>query len=85
MGLSSPRRTFGGAQIVKPETVASMYQNHIGDLQVVEMKTAQPRQPQDGDHHPETREPERNGRIVRELPARCIQLAGVRAKFPKGL
>jgi CubicO group peptidase (beta-lactamase class C family) len=34
--------TFGGARILKPETVASMYENHIGDLQVVEMKTAQP-------------------------------------------
>jgi CubicO group peptidase (beta-lactamase class C family) len=34
--------TFGGTQILKPETVASMYQNHIGELQVVEMKTAQP-------------------------------------------
>ena len=34
--------TFGGARILKPETVTSMYENHIGDLQVVEMKTAQP-------------------------------------------
>jgi CubicO group peptidase (beta-lactamase class C family) len=34
--------TFGGARILKSETVASMYENHIGDLQVVEMKTAQP-------------------------------------------
>jgi methyl acetate hydrolase len=34
--------TLGGARILKPETVASMYENHIGDLQVVEMKTAQP-------------------------------------------
>jgi CubicO group peptidase (beta-lactamase class C family) len=33
---------FGGARILKPETVASMYENHIGDLPVVEMKTAQP-------------------------------------------
>jgi methyl acetate hydrolase len=33
---------LGGARILKPQTVASMYQNHIGDLQVVAMKTAQP-------------------------------------------
>jgi methyl acetate hydrolase len=33
---------FGGARILKPQTVASMYENHIGDLKVVEMKTAQP-------------------------------------------
>ena len=33
---------FGGARILKPQTVASMYENHIADLKVVEMKTAQP-------------------------------------------
>jgi methyl acetate hydrolase len=33
---------FGGARILKPQTVASMYENHIADLQVVAMKTAQP-------------------------------------------
>lgn len=31
-----------GKQILRPETVASMFQNHIGDLMVTEMKSAQP-------------------------------------------
>jgi CubicO group peptidase (beta-lactamase class C family) len=34
--------TFNGAQILKPETVASMFKNQIGDLNVVEMKSVQP-------------------------------------------
>lgn len=34
--------TFNGARILKPATVALMQKNHIGDLQVVEMKSAQP-------------------------------------------
>jgi CubicO group peptidase (beta-lactamase class C family) len=34
--------TFNGARILKPETVARMFSNQIGDLQVTEMKTAQP-------------------------------------------
>ncbi|MDB5991654.1 MAG: Twin-arginine translocation pathway signal [Herbaspirillum sp.] len=31
-----------GTRILKPETVASMFKNQIGDLNVVEMKSAQP-------------------------------------------
>lgn len=31
-----------GARVLKPETVAMMFQNHIGDLQVVEMESVQP-------------------------------------------
>lgn len=34
--------TFKGARILQPETVALMMQNQIGDLDVVEMKSAQP-------------------------------------------
>ncbi len=34
--------TFAGAQVLKPETVALMEQNHIGDLNVVTLKTAHP-------------------------------------------
>jgi len=33
--------TLNGAQILRPETVASMMQNQIGQLEVVEMKSAQ--------------------------------------------
>ena len=34
--------TFNGARVLKPETVALMQQNHIGDLDVVTLKTTQP-------------------------------------------
>jgi methyl acetate hydrolase len=34
--------TFNGAQVLKPETVALMRQNHIGDLNVVTLKTVHP-------------------------------------------
>jgi CubicO group peptidase (beta-lactamase class C family) len=34
--------TFNGAQVLKPETVALMGQNHIGDLSVVTLKTIRP-------------------------------------------
>ena len=34
--------TFNGAQVLKPETVALMRQNHIGDLEVVTLKTVRP-------------------------------------------
>jgi methyl acetate hydrolase len=34
--------TFNGAQVLKPETVALMRQNHIGDLNVTTLKTADP-------------------------------------------
>jgi len=36
------RGTFNGAQVLRPETVALMSQNHIGDINVGEMKTAAP-------------------------------------------
>ncbi len=36
------RGTLRGAQVLKPETVSLMFQNQIGDVQVREMKTAQP-------------------------------------------
>jgi len=34
--------TYNGARILRAETVAEMFRNQIGDLNVVEMKTAQP-------------------------------------------
>jgi CubicO group peptidase (beta-lactamase class C family) len=34
--------TFNGARVLKPETVALMRQNHIGDLEVVTLKTVRP-------------------------------------------
>jgi methyl acetate hydrolase len=34
--------TFNGAQVLKPETVALMRQNHIGDLDVQTLKTVRP-------------------------------------------
>ncbi len=34
--------TFNGARLLKPETVALMRQNHIGDLNVETLKTVQP-------------------------------------------
>jgi len=34
--------TFNGARVLKPQTVATMFQNHIGDLNVVQMQSAQP-------------------------------------------
>jgi methyl acetate hydrolase len=34
--------SFNGAQVLKPETVALMGQNHIGDLNVVTLKTIRP-------------------------------------------
>jgi CubicO group peptidase (beta-lactamase class C family) len=34
--------TFNGAQVLKPETIALMGQNHIGDLNVVTLKTIRP-------------------------------------------
>jgi CubicO group peptidase (beta-lactamase class C family) len=33
---------YNGSRILRPETVAMMFQNQIGDLNVVEMKTAEP-------------------------------------------
>jgi methyl acetate hydrolase len=46
------RGSFNGAQILKAETVASMCQNHIGDLQFVPLKTAQPDLSADADPFP---------------------------------
>jgi methyl acetate hydrolase len=34
--------TFRGERILRADTVATMFRNHIGDLQVTEMETAQP-------------------------------------------
>jgi methyl acetate hydrolase len=44
--------TFHGARILKPETVALMLQNQIGDLRVTEMKTAAPVYSLDFDQFP---------------------------------
>ncbi len=43
---------FGGAQLLKPETVALMRQNHIGDLNVATLKTAHPETSNDADLFP---------------------------------
>jgi methyl acetate hydrolase len=45
--------TFHGARILKPETVALMQQNQIGDLRVTEMKTAAPVYSRDFDQFPD--------------------------------
>jgi methyl acetate hydrolase len=45
--------TFHGARILKPETVALMRQNQIGDLRVTEMKTAAPVYSRDFDQFPD--------------------------------
>ncbi|QCP54156.1 beta-lactamase family protein [Trinickia violacea] len=34
--------TYRGERVLRADTVATMFRNHIGDLQVTEMKTAQP-------------------------------------------
>lgn len=44
--------TFNGAQVLKPETVALMQQNHIGDLNVVTLKTANPESSNDANLFP---------------------------------
>jgi CubicO group peptidase (beta-lactamase class C family) len=44
--------TFAGAQVLKPETVALMRQNHIGDLNVVTLKTAHPETSNDANLFP---------------------------------
>ena len=43
---------FGDAQVLKPETVALMRQNHIGDLNVVTLKTAHPETSNDANLFP---------------------------------
>ena len=44
--------TFNGAQVLKPETVTMMRQNHIGDLNVVTLKTADPASSNDANLFP---------------------------------
>ena len=44
--------TFAGAQVLKPETVVLMQQNHIGDLNVVTLKTAHPETSNDANLFP---------------------------------
>jgi methyl acetate hydrolase len=44
--------TFNGAQVLKPETVAMMRQNHIGDLNVVTLKTINPESSNDANLFP---------------------------------
>jgi methyl acetate hydrolase len=44
--------TFNGAQVLKPETVALMRQNHIGDLNVVTLKTVHPESSNDANLFP---------------------------------
>ena len=44
--------TFAGAQVLKPETIALMQQNHIGDLNVVTLKTAHPETSNDANLFP---------------------------------
>jgi len=46
------RGTFNGNQILRPETVALMSQNHIGDLHVTEFKTVAPSLSHDADFWP---------------------------------
>jgi methyl acetate hydrolase len=47
---------FNGAQVLKPDTVATMMQNHIGDLNVVTLKTVQPGLSKDANFFPEQSE-----------------------------
>ena len=47
------RGTFRGARILKPETVALMETNQIGDLRVSEMKTSAPAYSRDFDQFPQ--------------------------------
>jgi methyl acetate hydrolase len=44
--------TFNGARLLKPETVATMRQNHIGDLNVVTLKTVVPASSNDANLFP---------------------------------
>jgi methyl acetate hydrolase len=43
---------FNGARVLKPETVALMRQNHIGDLNVVTLKTVDPASSNDANLFP---------------------------------
>jgi methyl acetate hydrolase len=44
--------SFNGARVLKPETVAMMRQNHIGDLNVVTLKTIRPDLSRDANFFP---------------------------------
>ena len=44
--------TFNGARVLKPETVAMMRQNHIGDLNVTTLKTVEPASSNDANLFP---------------------------------
>ncbi|MEZ5934731.1 MAG: serine hydrolase domain-containing protein [Alphaproteobacteria bacterium] len=44
--------SFNGAQVLKPETIATMRENHIGDLEVVTLKTANPELSNDANFFP---------------------------------
>jgi methyl acetate hydrolase len=44
--------TFNGTRVLKPETVAMMRQNHIGDLNVVTLKTVDPASSNDANLFP---------------------------------
>ena len=44
--------TFNGARVLKPETVAMMRQNHIGELNVTTLKTAEPETSNDANLFP---------------------------------
>jgi CubicO group peptidase (beta-lactamase class C family) len=46
------RGTFNGVQVLKPETVALMSRNHIGELSVSTMRTVQPELSNDADLFP---------------------------------
>ena len=45
--------TLNGAQVLKPETVATMRQNQMGDLKVVTLRTTQPDVSKDANFFPQ--------------------------------
>jgi methyl acetate hydrolase len=45
--------TFNEAQLLKPETVAMMRQNQMGDLKVTTLKTVQPKLSKDANFFPQ--------------------------------
>ena len=44
--------TFAGRRVLEPETVRTMSQNQMGDIDVVELKTAMPDYSNDADFYP---------------------------------
>src|SRR5262249_44728345 len=46
------RGTLNGNQVLKPETVHTMSQNHMGDIDCVEMKTVMPARSHDANFFP---------------------------------